>query len=54
LYEQFIKKYHSSRSCRVHDHLNKFNDSPTYQKKTFSTFELYLIVRDCGGISKVN
>jgi hypothetical protein len=54
LYEKFIKKYHSNNSCRIPDHINKFNDSPTYQKKTFCTFELFLIVKDCGGINKVS
>lgn len=54
LYEKFIKQYHSNNSCRIPDHINKFNDSPTYQKKTFCTFELFLIVKECGGINKVD
>jgi hypothetical protein len=53
LYDKFLRQYHHGHVCRVSDHINKFNDPPTYQKKTFSTYDLYLIVRDCGGIQKV-
>jgi hypothetical protein len=53
LYDSFIRQYHQGHICRIADHINKFNDPPTYQKKTFSTFDLFLIVRECGGIQKV-
>jgi hypothetical protein len=52
LFEQFIHQFHQG-TCRISDHLNKFNDPPTYQKKTFTAFELFVIVRASGGISKV-
>jgi hypothetical protein len=53
LYDQFIRQFHHGHVCRIADHINKFNDPPTYQKKTFSTYDLFVIVRECGGIQKV-
>lgn len=53
LYDKFIRKYHTSNQCRIPDHINKFHDPPTYQKKTFSAFDLFCIVRECGGVHRV-
>ncbi|KAI8909646.1 hypothetical protein EDD86DRAFT_247008 [Gorgonomyces haynaldii] len=33
---------------RINDHINKFYDPPTYQKKTFHPYDLFLIVQECG------
>lgn len=50
LYERFIHAYHRTPNCRIPDHLNKFSDPPTYNKKSFSTFQLFAIVKECGGV----
>lgn len=54
LYEHFLKSYHQSQQpCKISDHIIKFNDPPTYQKKTFFAYDLYMIVVECGGIHTV-
>jgi hypothetical protein len=54
LYGSFLKKHHQTHhTCKISDHVVKFKDPPTYQKKTFSTYDLYNIVLDCGGIHRV-
>jgi hypothetical protein len=53
LYQQFISKYHYSLNCDKAEHLIKFLEPPSHNKKRFTAYDLFLIVKECGGLQKV-
>jgi hypothetical protein len=57
LYENFLKTHHThssfSENCKISDHILKFNDPPTYQRKSFAAYDIYKIIFEFGGMHTV-
>ena len=54
-YEIFLRKFHTDTptSCKIAEHISKFDNPPTTSKKRFETWELYQIIKSLGGCAKV-
>ncbi|KAJ3178244.1 hypothetical protein HDU85_005241 [Gaertneriomyces sp. JEL0708] len=57
LFERFLKQNHyqnpAARHCRLTEHFAKFDSPPKNQKRTFDTFDFFLIIKEVGGVEKV-
>lgn len=55
-YYHFMDSFHltgSNKHCRVQEHQSKFLHPPKYQKKTFATWDLFLIIKSVNGFANV-
>ncbi|KAJ3255418.1 hypothetical protein HK104_007152, partial [Borealophlyctis nickersoniae] len=57
LYESFLKSFHFknpwAKHCRLTEHFAKFDSPPKHQKRSFETYDLFLIIQSLGGVAHI-
>ena len=57
LYEAFLRRFHfknpAAKHCRLTEHFAKFESPPKNQKRSFETFDLWMLIWEVNGVDGV-